>query len=71
MISIAVPSAPLYKPQFGFIFVFDISTLASLCNIVFFMSYVLFKYIDIDLLLFDDVSSLHLITADGLYSVTV
>jgi hypothetical protein len=71
MISITVPSAPLYKPQFGTIFVFDISTIASLHNIVFLVSYVLFRYLDIDLLLFEDVSSLHLITANGLSSVKV
>jgi hypothetical protein len=71
MISITVPSAPLYRPQFGFIFVFDFSTIASLYTIVFFMPYVLFRCIDIDLLLFDDVPSLHIITTNGLSSVTV
>jgi hypothetical protein len=71
MISIAVPSAPFYKPHFGFIFVFDISTIVPQHNIVFFVSYVLFRCIGIDLLLFDDVLVLHLITVNGLSSVTV
>jgi hypothetical protein len=52
-------SDPLYKPHFGSIFVCDRSIISNLHSIVFLVSYVLFRCLEIDLLLFDDVSSLH------------
>jgi hypothetical protein len=53
------------------VFELDNYNIAALHTIVFLMSNVLFRCLKIDLLLFDDVSSLHLITFNRSSSVKV